>query len=637
MTRDRGIPPRTPAKPNGVNRSARSGRRSLTASPAVVGDRPVRRRPAGDRPERLSRPAVNWRQRTVNVLTDWRFFTLVGLSLTGGLTALSIGFIFKLPAVPNCPAVFWPLASGSLRVHCAQLAANKETVPDLLEAIKLLNTLGKNHPLYPEASRLIESWSTQVLDLAEADFQAGKIKEAVAAAKQIPPNSAAAKLVDERVKHWETVWAKAESIYAKAIEVLKKTNLSDARTYAARLLSVDNEFWQSSKYEQLSQLITATHKDMTRMGKAENAMKSGVVDDLVATLQDISGILKDSYVHKDAQELIPKMGRKLLDLAEAALDRKDFSTALDIANRIPGNVNLGKEVDDFRWIAQAQSKAWSGGALNLEDAIADAGKISSGRPLYDKAQRLIGRWQVEIQELAQLEQAKQLAQAGDLQKAIAQASNLSQSNQAAQDFLKETTRKAQEQSDRPILDQAEQLAAFGDAQSLAGAIAQAQQIGKGRSLYGQAQDQIQRWSNQLKGLQQAAKVDTVATNPTLPVAQPVSDAAPSVPTISPDEQASSNERAIIQQANGVASARTPDALVQAIGIVQAVPDGSAVRAEAEAAIDQWSQQMVQFAAAKADSDDILGAMALAQRVPPGSSGYSDAQALLGRLRQSIGQ
>jgi hypothetical protein len=625
-----------------MHRPERSGRRSRTASQALVGDRPAQRRRPTDRPQRLSRPGVSWRQRTVNVLTDWRFFTLVGLSLTGGLTALSIGFIFKLPAVPNCPAVFWPLASGSLRVHCAQLAANKETVPDLLEAIKLLNTLGKEHPLYPEASRLIESWSTQVLDLAEADFQAGKIKEAVAAAKQIPPNSSAAKLVDERVKHWESVWAKAESIYAKAIEVLKKTNLSDARTYAARLLSVDNEFWQSSKYEQLSQLITATHKDMTRMGKAENAMKSGVVDDIVTTLQDISGILKDSYVHKDAQELIPKMGRKLLDLAEGALDRKDFNTALDIANRIPGNVNLGKEVDDFRWIAQAQSKAWSGGSLNLEDAIADAGKINSGRPLYDKAQRLIGRWQVEIQELAQLEQAKQLAQTGDLQKAIAQASNLSQSNQAAQDFLKQTTGKVQEQSDRPILDQAEQLAAFGDAQSLEGAIAQAKQIGKGRSLYGQAQDQIQRWSNQLKGLrEQAAKVDTVATNSALPVAKPVGEfapeAAPTVPTISPDEQASSNERAIIQQANGVASARTPDALVQAIGIVQAVPDGSAVRAEAEAAIDQWSQQMVQFAAAKADSDDILGAMALAQRVPPGSSGYSDAQALLGRLRQSIGQ
>jgi tetratricopeptide (TPR) repeat protein len=622
MTRDRGIPPRG-AK---ASQATKVSRRSALRSP--VNDRA--------RSPRLKRPAVGLKQRAVRVLTDWRFFTLVGLSLTGGLTALSIAFIFKLPALPNCPAVFWPLASGSLRLHCAQLAANKETVPDLLEAIKLLNTLGKNHPLYPETSRLIEAWSTQILDLAEADFQAGKIKEAIGAAQQIPQDSSAAKLVSDRVKHWETVWQKAEAIYNKAFEVLKKTDLSDARTYAARLLSVENEFWQSTKYEQLSQLITATHKDMTRMGKAENAIKSGVVDDIVAALQDISGIMKDSFVHKDAQELIPKMGRKLLEMAEAAMDRKDYDGALDIANRIPGNVNLGKEVDDFRLIAQAQSKAWSGGALNLEDAIADAQRIVPGRPTYDKAQRLIGNWQVQIRELAQLEQAKQLAQAGDLQNAIAQASNLSQSNQAAQTFLKETTGKVQDQSDRPVLDQAEQLAMFGDAQSLEGAIAQAKQIGRGRSLYDQAQSRISQWSGQLKTLRDQAAKPAVATLPDRQLAPVESPETAAAPVPSAEEATRSNEQSILQQASGVASAGTPDALIQAIGIVQAVPDGSPTRSEAVAAIDQWSQQMVQMAQARADYD-VTGAIGIVQRVPPGSSGYNDAQTLLGQLRKSIGQ
>jgi tetratricopeptide (TPR) repeat protein len=635
MTRERGNPNRAAARANAVNRR----QRSVPTEKMVVGRSPDRRHGERDRPKHLSRPTVSWRQRTVRVLTDWRFFTLVGLSLTGGLTALSIAFIFKLPALPNCPAVFWPMASGSLRVHCAQLAANKETVPDLLEAIKLLNTLDKNHPLYPESSRLIEAWSTQILDLAEADFQAGKIKEAIGAAQQIPQNSSAAKLVAERIKHWETVWHKAEEIYNKAFEVLKKTNLSDARTYAARLLSVENEFWQSTKYEQLSQLITATHKDMTRMGKAENAMKSGVVDEIVTALQDISGIMKDSFVHKDAQELIPKMGRKLLDLAEAAMDRKDYNAALDIANRIPGNVNLGKEVDDFRLIAQAQSKAWSGGSLNLEDAIADAQRIAVGRPSYDKAQRLIARWQVEIKELAQLEQAKQLAQTGDLQTAIAQAASLSPSNTAAQEFLKQTTGKVQDQADRPILDQAEQLAMYGDVQSLEAAIAQAKQIGRGRSLHRQAQDRIQTWSGQLTTLRnQMARSESVTatSNPAATDRAMTPDAAPSNPAPSPDEAARSNERSLIQQASGIASAGTPDALIQAIGMVQAVPDSSPARAEALAVVDQWSQQMMQVAQSKADYD-VPGAIAIVQRVPPGSSAYGEAQALLGKLRKSIGQ
>jgi tetratricopeptide (TPR) repeat protein len=626
MTRDRGIPNRPPAPRPGA---PRPGRATVAGQP-----RPVDGRGRSRHPQKVRRPGLSWRQRTRRLLTDWRFFTLVGLSLTGGLTALSIAFIFKLPALPNCPAVFWPMASGSLRVHCAQLAANKETVPDLLEAIQLLNTLGEDHPLYPEASRLIETWSTQILDLAEADFQAGKIKEAIGAAQQIPPNSAAAKLVEARVKQWESVWGKAEEIYNKTLEVLKKTNLSDARTYAARLLSIDNQYWQSTKYEQLSQLITATHKDMTRMGKAENALKSGVVDDIVTSLQEISGILKESFVHKDAQELIPKMGRKLLDLAEGALDRKDYSGALDIANRIPGNVNLGKEVDDFRLIAQAQSKAWSGGSLNLEDAIADAQRIIPGRPQYDKAQRLIGRWQVEIREIAALDQAKQLAQSGDLKTAIAKAGNLSQSNQAAQDFLKETNGKVEEQSDRPVLDQAEKLAMFGDAQSLEGAIAQAKQIGRGRSLYDQAQSRIQGWNTQLKAL----RAQAAPAAPAVAVEPPVATTAvkPEAPLPTAEVAVSSNERSILQQASGVASAATPDALIQAIGIVQSVPDGSPVRAEAVAAIDQWSQQMVQIAQARADYD-VPSAIAIVQRVPPGSSGYNEAQVLLGKLRKSIGQ
>jgi hypothetical protein len=576
-----------------------------------------------------------------NWMTDWRFFTIVGLSVTGGVTALSIAFLFKMPALPNCPAVFWPLASASLRLHCAQLAANKETVPDLLEAITLLHTLGKDHPLYPEASRLIEDWSAQILDLAEADFQAGKLEDAIAAARKIPPDTAAAKLVDNQVGRWQTIWSKAAGIYNQAGEVLKKANLQQAQEQAARLLSIDNEYWRTTKYAELNNLIIATRKDITRLGKAERALRSGVVDDIVASLQEIAGILKESFVYKDAQELIPKLGRKLLDLAESALERRDYNTALDIANRIPGNIRLDQEVDDFRMIAQAQSRAWNGGVLNLEDAIADAQRIQAGRPLYDKAQRLIERWQVEIRETAALDQAKQLAQAGDLQNAIAQAAALSPSNQSAQAFLRETRGQAQVQVDRPILDQAEQMAIYGDAKSLEAAIAQAQQIGRGRSLYAEAQERIQLWSKQLRGLRDQAAAQEVGVTD-----RPQSEGvdANGVPGITEFNNGSAaapvatqrSERSMLQRARSLASSGAPDDLMQAIGMAQGVPDASPVRADAVAAIDQWSQQMVQSARSQA-AFDVSSAIAIVQRVPPGTSGYADAQALLKQWQRSIDQ
>lgn len=575
---------------------------------------------------------ISLRRKTINLITDWRFFTLVGLALTGSLTALSIAFLFKLPAVPNCPAVFWPLASGSLRLHCAQLAAGKETVPDLLEGIKLLSTLSKDHPLYPEASRLIEEWSEEILELTENDFQEGRIKEAIANVRKIPPHAAAAKQVNDRVKRWETTWAKAEGIYKKSLEAAKKTQLLDARTHAARLLSIDNTYWQTTKYQELGNLITATHKDMTKVGEATAALKGFNVDDLVAAVQKVAEIGKDSFVHQEAQEVLPKLGRRLLEIAQDALDRKDYNAALDIANRIPGNVNLGQEVDDFRVIASAQSKAWSGGVLNLEDAIADAQRIAKGRPLYDKAQRLIASWQVQAQEVARLEQAKQLAQAGDLQNAINQAAQLSGSNPAAKEFIQQTTSQLQESQDRPLLNQAEQTAMMGDEAALSNAIAQAKQIGSGRSLHKEAQDKIRQWSDQLKRLRTpvAAPEPIARQTPTAPTAQE------SPAAINPEVEARQAEQSILQQARDVAGAGTPDGLLQAIGTVQNIPDNSPYRGEAIAAVDQWSQQLVQAAQYQADFD-VPNAIAIAQRVPSGTAAYSQAQELISRWRKSIGQ
>jgi hypothetical protein len=632
MTKDRELPKQR------ASHRASSGTTMRPANVAV---------PRSDRSRRTrrkrQRTPIDWQQfranaatalkdKTFALITDWRFFTLVGLSLTGGLTAFSIAFLFKLPVLPNCPSVFWPLASGSMRLHCAQLAAGKETVNDLLEAIQLMNTLKSDHPLYPEASRLIEQWSTEILDLTEKEFQAGKIKEAIAGARKIPTNSSAAKLVEDKIKAWEKIWAEAEKIYNKVGELLKKSQVADAQLFAAKLLSIDNQYWQTTKYQELSTLIVSTREDMTKLGKAERALGAGVVDDIVAGIQEISGIGEKSFVHKEAKELLPKLGRKLLELAQNALERKDYNAAIDIVNRIPGNVNLGNEVDDFRTIATAESKAWAGGVLNLEEAIAQAQRINKGRPLYDKAQRLIARWQVEAQEVAQLDQAKRLAQAGDLQNAIAQASQVSGSNQAARDFIQQTTGQIQETQDRPILDQAIQIAMAGDEQSLETAIAQAKQIGSGRSLHAQAKEKIRQWSDQLKQIrrQSAEIARSNETAPGFPQSSPVAAS----PVVEDNQQPA--EQSILEQARNMAGAGTPDGLLQAIGMAQSLPDGSSIRGEAVAAIDQWSSQLVQVAQYQAEFD-VPGAIDIASRVPPSSSAYPQAQNLLQRWRKSIGQ
>jgi hypothetical protein len=622
MARDRKISERRAQKAKSPQpQRPVSGQRTVLSeddpSPAIEPKRPRIRR-AQLSPGAFKRRLVD---RTLALVTDWRFFTLAGLGVTGSIAFFSVAFLLKLPAMPNCPSVFWPLASASLRIHCAEIAASKQNVNDLLEAIKLLNTLPPEHPLYNEASRLIELWATDIMELADKDYQAGKIKEAISAVRQIPEKSSAHKLVADRIKTWEKTWADAEKIYNKAIDILKKGTWREAQVEAVRLLSVDNTFWQTTKYQEISTLIVATREDVTKLGKAERAIEGGA-DEVVKAIEEISKIGDKSYVYKEAKELLPKLGRRMLALAQDALDRKDYSAALDIASRVPGNVKLDKEVDDFRILAQAQSKAWDGGVSNFEEAIAQAQRIRSDRPLHDKAQRLINRWQGEAKTVAQLEQAKQLARSGDLQNALSQANQISNDNPAAKEFIKETTQQMQSAEDQPILDQAGQLANNGDPAGLQQAIAAAQQISSGRALYAQAQEKIRQWADRLS---RASKAPA-------PIAPPVE--TPTVPTLDPvREQAEQS----LQQARTAAAAGTTDGLVQAIAIAAGVPDGSPLKVEATSAIEGWSSQMLQAAQGQAAIADLQGAIGIAQQVPPNSGAYSQAQQQIQQWRRTLGQ
>lgn len=385
-------------------------------------DRPVKRRsgrpPSADRNQPSdsaksdSAKTVFWANLQRRLL-DWRFITIVGLLLSGGLTVLSLAFLFKLPAVPNCPSVFWPLAPASLRLHCAQIAAGKETVKDLLEAIELVKSLPKDHPLYPEASRLMEQWATDLLDLAEKSFQEGNIQEAVSAARKVPQDASAYKLVEERVKTWEKIWAEAETIARKVEDLLRKQNWRQASLEATKLLGLENEYWQTKKYPEITQLIATTRDDITKLSQAQRAIDRGTADDLIKAVENVASINDKSYVYQDAQDMLPRLGKRLMELAEYAAERRNFDEALRIANRIPDQLKLKQDVDDFVVLVGAQSRAAKGLEVDLEDAIAQVQRIGAGRPLYDRAQRLASRWQAELTALGQLNRARQLAKSGN--------------------------------------------------------------------------------------------------------------------------------------------------------------------------------------------------------------------------------
>lgn len=657
-------PPRPALPQPGVARRAMGQRGNGGSTSGGKVPLPTARKPASGKPGRRSpqvmppSPEASPAEQPSRFrwLRQWQLWLILGLVVSMGSGALALVVLLRLPALPNCPAIFWPLASASLRMQCAQIAASKQTAQDLLEAIKLVDSLPKDHPLRGEADRLIELWSTDVLNLAEETFHEGQLQAAIDAARQIPAKATAYKLVETRVQRWEKVWKKAETLYQQAEAALRKMDWREAFSFAIRLTDVDNRYWQTTKYNELSAKITETREDGNKLGRAERLADEGGSKNILEAIKLAQAVGPNSLLFKRAQQLLPKFGNQLIKLAESRLDDRDLVGALAILDQLPNIGDLKERGRDMTVLANAQSQIWKDSIPSMEEAIAQAQRIGRDRPLFAKAQALIARWQLEIDALAQLEKARMLAQGGspgDLSAAIAQASQISRSNprwRQVNQEMDDWTRQIQSTEDRPILDQATMLAAGGDVNALQAAITVARNIGQGRALYREAQDKIADWTGQIQREEDQPTLDraralanagdlngAIATARSIGAGRSLSgDAQADVRTWQKQIQTQENRQAALQtleSARAIANSASVDDLLRAIQLANQVPTGSDLRAEADGEMAAWSSQVLATADSRAGYD-LPGAINLAQRIPSGTPAYAQAQQRLKTWTQS---
>lgn len=573
-------------------------------------------------------------------MTSWVFWTMFVTVMTGSIGFTAMSMLLKLPAAPNCPAIFWPLASASVRIHCAQLAASKFTLKDLLSAIALVQHLPKDHPMRGEVERLIEEWSKDILRLADDTFQAGKIEEAIAIARKLPQDVPSSSLVNKKVADWQKTWSKAESIYKESESEIREQHWHQAFMIAAKLLRVDNKYWESIKYEELNRAIIRTREESEKLAQAESIAKNGDLKSLQKAIKIAESIGSNSYIYQTAQDIIPNFGQKMLALAQKKLDQKDADEAISIAQQIPTNARIQSDVKDFVTIAEAQRSAWTGTIGGLEAAISQAQQIDATRPSYDKAQQLIGYWQLEAQDVFRLEKARTLASVGtvpNLTAAIAEAQLVPTTNPRAKEASREiATWVAQVQTieDRPLLERAEQVALYEDVNSLNAAITEASQIRQGRALYREARQKIATWTDKVQRIEDQPYLDQareMARSGNLPEAIALAQRIANGRALSRQAQASINDwqgqlwaRENWKRAREIALAGTPEALADAIRRANRVPENSMLRTDVNVAIDQWSQQILDMARSQGESD-IQRGIETARLVPRGTAAYSTAR------------
>jgi soluble cytochrome b562 len=581
---------------------------------------------------------------------SWQFWALLIVLLSGGVGFMSVALLLKLPAVPNCPAIFWPTASASMRLYCAQLAANKQTAKDLLEAIALVEALPKDHPLRPTIDRNIEQWSLEILKIGEQKFQAGQLEEAIEIARKIPPQVKAYNLVEKQIERWKSVWGQAEEIYKKVENELRESNWTQAFREAVKLTSVDNKFWATTKYDEIAKKIQVAREDSAKLDKAYQLSRSGNVDNILEAIKQAEKITQASYAYKEAQDLIAECGKKLLQIAEERLKRRNWQGVLEIANKLPPVLKLDAEKEDLTNLAQALSASASGTSSDLERAIALAGNLRPDRPLYAKAQKLIGTWKQETEDVARLERARVYAQSGlvaDLKTAIAEAEQIPNGNPRYQEARREIgrwTTQYETIEDQPYLDRAEQIASFGGSASLQEAIQEASRIAPGRALYKRAQGKIAEWTSTIQREQDQPFLDqaralasTGNLTAAISSAQQISAGRTLYREAQNEIRAWQNEiegQQLLQQANQAAAPGTANALASAIRLARQVPSSASVKADARAAANRWSDQLLSMANQQA-SYSLREAIAIAKMIPSGTMSFDAAQVQIQSWQRSL--
>ncbi|MEO0885556.1 MAG: chromosome segregation ATPase [Cyanobacteria bacterium J06648_10] len=574
-------------------------------------------------------------------LRSWPLVMLILFGIVGSAGTMAVVSLFRIPNLPNCRAIFWPTASASLRLQCAESYAAQGDVQNLLAAIALVDELPEDHPLRSDIiNDRIEDWATLVLDLAERSFEEGDLENAIESARKIPARTAAAAVVEDRIQRWQTIWKAGEEGFNTAVDKVKEKDFQSAFTLSVVLLDVDNKYWSTEKYNELTKLISLAREDSRRLSEALGLADEGTLKGFREALKKLREIGEESVFFAEAQGERKNIAREMLESSEALLADRQLSEAQSMLNAIPRDTGLDAEVADFQIFVTAYQQAWAGNANGLENAINRMKTIRRDRPAYGKAQRLIAQWEGELQDVAVLNQARERASRGstaDLTAAISMAGRISQNSAQwpeAADQIGEWQVRVETAQDRPILDRADQLARPGTPDSLRAAIQEARKVSSRRTLGPEADRRIATWTGRIQRIEDQPLLDQARQRATtgdragaIVIASRIGEGRALYDTAQADIgrwQTQENGRARLGEAITTAQRGDANSLSAAIGIANQVPAGSDSRARADSQINRWSWDLLRQAES-ASGRNIETAIALASQIPSQAEAYEPAQ------------
>lgn len=580
----------------------------------------------------------------------WQLWAILLVLASGGIGYGATSTLLKLPETESCSKVHWPVASASVRLYCAQVLAEQNDVNNLLRAIALLEKLPENHPLRREIDRNIENWSTKILAIGEENFQAGDLESAIAIAQKIPENLEAHTLVAAKIKKWEDIWAEGSNNYAQVEARLRASQWNEAFSWAVRLADSKNDYWATTKYQETIDKINVAQEESAVLDDAVERLNDGKIDGLIEAVNKARKISQNSYAYQEAQDIVEKATEKLLAKIESLVDQQEWSLALQTINRIPSDLGLEDKLQDWNRLAGAGVSASLGTVLAVEDAISEAQDLEVSSPLYNKAQYLIRRWTLEIEDIKHLAQARELARGRSVSSynsAIIEARLIPTNNPRYREAQREITRWRKEIyiiEDRPIIERAKDLALPSNINAWRRAIAEINLVSSNSPLYGEARRYAGTWQSNIETEEDQPILDRAISlanlgdyNKAIITAQKIGSRR----ALSSQAQTKINlwrkeieARKSLQEAYVLANQRTPDSLARAILIARQVPSNTSTYDEVVENVNLWSGQILAIAR-RASFDSLEVAIDIARKVPSGTASHYSAQSQIEAWKRQL--
>jgi hypothetical protein len=455
----------------------------------------------------------------------WLKIGLTACCALGSIAGAALLWMLSLPPAIDCQRMT-ALSPDIDRLHCAREAAQSGELPKLLSSISTLEQWPSDHPLHSQAQVSIREWSTSILTQARQKMEQSDYQGAIALARQIPKSSSVYAEAQAEMARWQGDWREFERVDAAAATALKRQEWEKALQQIIALRESNFTYWRLERANALSEQLAQEKQGRKLLEQARSLSKPGHPEALSAALTLLSQIPPKTFVAADAQPNLKQWSEKLLAFGFQRWQEGYLAQAIALGKRATLNPFLAAEAENLIWLGHASQlraasvqnwEATPSQMLKLIGAVTIASQIQPSSRFYAAAQSSVAGWKTQLQNLGQLQVAQLIAnvrQPATLRLAVTQAKQIpgrSAPRIQAQTLAAYWTREAERIEDRPYLTYARRLAERGGIASLQSAIANANRVVKGRTLYGEAQGLVFAWAQQIEVLQDQPLIDRART------------------------------------------------------------------------------------------------------------------------------